>query len=109
MPDSFGSLRWATHLEHIDFTAQCVFEIEDESAEIEDGPSRRELDKEVDIAIGSRVSSGYGTDQANVTCSVSRRDGEEFMSAVAEIGERQPTRCLAHDEPGSRKHLELET
>src|SRR5207302_6257948 len=56
-----------------------------------------------------RVSSGYGTDQANVTCSVSRRDGEEFMSAVAEIGERQPTRLLAHDEPGPRKHLELDT
>ncbi len=109
MPDSFGSLRWAPHLEHIDLTAQRFLQIEDETAEVEDGPARRELDEEVDIAIGPRVPSGHGTDQANVTCSVSRRNGEEFVSAVAEIGERQPTRRLANDEPGPGEHLELDT
>ena len=46
MPDSFGSLRWATHLEHIDFTAQCVFEIEDESAEIISAAGRGECPAE---------------------------------------------------------------
>jgi hypothetical protein len=109
MPDSFGSLRRAPHLEHIDLTAQRFLQIEDEGAEVEDGPARRELNEEVDVAIGPRVPSGHGTDHANLTCPVSCGNGEEFVSAVAEAGERQPTRCLADDEPGAWADLELDT
>ncbi len=109
MQDSFCSLRWALYLEHIDLASQRFLQIEDEPAEVEDGPARRELDEEVDIAVAPRVPSGYGTDYANMTCSVSPRNGEDFVSAVAEIGERQPTRRLANDEPRPREHLEPDT
>ena len=107
MPDSLGSARWAPHLDHIDLTAQRFFEIEDETAEVEDRSARLQLDEEVDIAIGPRVPAGHGTEHANVTCSVSRRNGEEFVSAVAEIGERQPRQRLANDDPGPGEDLEL--
>lgn len=109
MQDSFASLRWALHFEHIDLAPQRFLQIEDEPAEVEDGPARRELDEEVDIAVAPRVPSGHGTDHANMTCSVPPRNGEDLVSAVAEIGERQPTRRLANDEPGPGEHLEVDT
>jgi hypothetical protein len=108
MPDSLGGLRWAPHLDHIDLTAERFFEIEDETAEVEDRPARLQLDEEVDIAIRPCVPSGHGTEHTNVTCSVSCRNGEEFVSAGAEISERQPRRRLANGDPGPREHLELD-
>ncbi len=108
MSDSLGSRRWTLHLDHIDPAAQRFLQIEDETAEVEDRSARRELDEEVDIAIGPCVPPGHGTKHANVTCSVSRRNGEEFVAAVAEIGERQTKRRLANDDPGAGEHLEVD-
>jgi len=108
MLDSLGSRRWAPHLDDIDLTAQRFFEIEDETAEVKDCPVRLQLDEEVDIAIRPCVPAGHGPEHANMTCSVSRRNGEEFVAAGAEIGERQPRRRLANDDPGPGEHFELD-
>ncbi len=108
MPDSLGSWRWASYLYHIDFQAQQVFEIEDETAEVEDGHTRLELDEEVDIAIGPRVPSGYGPKHADVTGPVPRGDCNEFISAGTEIGKCQPGPHPRNGEAGLGTNLELD-
>ncbi len=57
--DLLGGLRRAAHLDHIDFAAKCLLQIEDETAEVKNGPVWLELNEEVDIAIGPCVAAGH--------------------------------------------------
>ena len=108
MPDSPGSPRWVTYLDHVDFPPQRFFEIEDKPAEVKDGPSWFQLDEEVDIAIRPRVSSGHGSKYANALCSVTRRNGEELVPSIAESGQRHRCRRRANGDPGPGEHVKLD-
>jgi hypothetical protein len=106
--DSLGSRRWASHFYHIDLPTQHVFEIEDETAEVEDGPAWLELDEEVDIAVGLRVSAGYGPEHANVMGPVPYGDCKKFNSTGPETGKCQLGPHPANGKPGPGMNLELD-
>jgi hypothetical protein len=108
MADSLGGLRWAPYLNHIDLPAQRFFKIEDEPAEVEDGPARLQLDEKVDIAVRPSISSGHGPEHPDMACAVPRRNSEKLLSAGAEVGEPQRRQRLANGDSGPGTDLELD-
>ena len=67
----------------IDLAAERILKIEDQGAQIEDIATRIELDEEVDVASGHRVTPGHRPEGPDVASAMAPRDSLDLRASPA--------------------------
>lgn len=83
-------------LEDVHFAIQRLLEVEDEAAQIDDGPSRIEVHEEVHVTVRARFIARDGPYDTNISGTAAGGQVLDFGAALAELLEGRATGLTCH-------------